>query len=98
VKSLLVCLLSVGCVGCAGLDAMEPYPIKTNVDTVTIQLVRSPDAQIECRKAAGVSIGRHIEGCAIMSITHCTIYMLPAASNELLGHEARHCFDGAWHR
>jgi hypothetical protein len=92
VKPLFACLLLVGCA------TMEPYPIKTGVDTVTVQLIRADDAQLTCTKMSGASIGQHIEACALPSITHCTIYMLPNASNDLLGHETRHCFDGAWHR
>jgi hypothetical protein len=42
--------------------------------------------------------GRHPIGCAHWGVKSCEIYVLEKSAHEVLGHELRHCFEGAFHR
>lgn len=69
----------------------------TGTKTVLVRLTRRPDAGAECARRTGIE---QSIACATYTKdgTFCEIVMQPDASNEDLGHEARHCFDGNWHR
>ena len=73
--------------GCTGI------PIKTGIDTKTVTLVRDYDANRICSALSG----KKAEACTVVHENYCTIIQKPDTSNEVWGHELRHCFDGAWH-
>lgn len=92
-KYLLIVLLLAGCA------SFEERPIKTGAETRVITLDRTYTATEECNKlGAVVAPGWRVLACAQINGTLCRITMQPAATDDTLGHEARHCFDGMWHK
>ena len=81
-----------------GCVTLEERPVKEGVDTRVITLERTYSATEECGKRAVAPPGWKIVACAQHGEAGCKITMQPTASDDVLGHEARHCFDGAWHR
>lgn len=81
--------------GCA---SFEDRPVKVGSTVSIITLERTYTATEECNKGIAVAPGWKILACAEYGNSLCKITMQPTASDEILGHEARHCFDGAWHR
>jgi hypothetical protein len=97
-KSLLLILLSTMLLltGCA---SFEERPVKEGMDTRVVSLQRTYQAQEQCERAgANAAPGWKVVACAKFNQIQCTIIMRPDATDETLGHEARHCFDGSWHR
>ncbi len=81
--------------GCASL---EERPVKTGSTVSIITLERTYAATEECSKRIAVAPGWKAVACAEYGNSLCKITMHPAAPDDILGHEARHCFDGSWHR
>jgi|15BtaG_2_1085339.scaffolds.fasta_scaffold00262_6 hypothetical protein len=57
------------------------------------------DVNKEClaQGARPVPEGMVIMGCAVYNNYECIIYTNKETTHEILGHEMRHCFQGAWH-
>ncbi len=83
----------------ASCAVLEERPVIVGNETRIITLKRTYNATNEC-----ISLGAKappnwkVEACAQFNQTNCLILMKPDATDETLGHEARHCFDGSWHR
>ena len=73
--------------GCAGI------PIRTGTETMTVTLQRAYDAESLCSAISG----KKAVACACVKNKHCTIILNPYHTDEVWGHELRHCFDGTLH-
>lgn len=73
--------------GCAGV------PIKTGFETMTVTLLRDYHADNICSAMSG----KKAEACVYVEMNHCTIILNPDNTDEVWGHELRHCFDRSWH-
>jgi hypothetical protein len=68
----------------------------TNSTMVTWELVDDIDAQ--CRKLGIASEPNStFYGCVEFTTTQCKIYTARVTTEQILGHELRHCFEGLWH-
>ena len=80
------------------------FTAKERYEDVSVAWIVSNDVVQTCNMAnrlAGLNkrYDRSIMACAVvyrMSNT-CVIYTAPNLSLAVLGHEVRHCFEGAWH-
>lgn len=81
-----------------GCETFEERPVKVGEDTRAITLVRTYSAAAKCEADTTVPPGWKVIACAYPGPILCTIKLHPMASDEVLGHEVRHCFDGYWHR
>ena len=72
--------------------AQAQYPAK-HVEWIAVDNVD----QI-CRGFSPLTQGRRYVGCAVQTATQCRVYTNRNTSLSILGHEIRHCFEGAWHR
>lgn len=68
-------------------------------DIVEIRWRTVPDPQIVCEQESGIRYGYRISACAVRKDENrkCTIITGEQATMADLGHEMRHCFQGAWH-
>ena len=82
------------------------FEAKENYAEVRINWLVVSDVAQTCNMASAFAKGLtkydpHIKACAIWSrsgdIRMCDIYTSKQTSLAILGHEARHCFEGAWH-
>lgn len=84
----------------AVFDANKAYITKT-----TIQWLKVDDVQSACEKESrrrGLGgFGYGVEACAFWDKSfnshQCTILTKKKTTMGVLGHEARHCFEGSWH-
>lgn len=98
-KYLLLLLSSLVLVGCATTGTFDgERPHKVGSETRLVTLIRSADASDKCAAHKPAPPGWRVIACAEFNDTICRIYMKPDASDDTLGHEARHCFDGSWHK
>ena len=96
-KKIVGSLLFVSSVAYAGQDV--PFVQKPDSQSVTITWITAGDITEKCH-----SVGLPYRydgwlGCATVSTDgkSCTIYTNKHTSHEILGHEIRHCFQGAFH-
>lgn len=88
IKYLLPLLLS----GCAIFDNPGAFEA---VDKPAMVIDAKVVNSLELERICGVR--GPIVGCARVTRTHCTIYTLKYTTEEIFGHELRHCFYGAFH-
>lgn len=91
-------LLLILCSVLAGCASLEERPVKVGTESQWITLERTYTATEDCSRHAQAAPGWKIIACATFDHVSCRIKMQPTASDDTLGHETRHCFDGAWHR
>lgn len=110
VARFMVLMAVMGLVGCA--TAPPPLPVvidpASKTDLAFTAQSRYPAKQVEwiavdnvdqvCRGFAPLTQGRRYVGCAMHTATQCRVYTNRNTSLSILGHEIRHCFEGAWHR
>lgn len=89
---MILCSLMAGCAG------VTERPVKTGEETRIVTLNRTYAATQECSKDVTAAPGWYVVACATFNDILCRITMRPDATDDTLGHESRHCFDGAWHR
>ena len=87
-KTTLVLLFGMLLAGCAEM------PGRTGIETMTVTLQRDYNADDICEAISG----KKAAACTCVKTNHCTITLNPDHSDEVWGHELRHCFDGAWHQ
>ena len=79
------------------------YGCATPDDALTIRWVKVPLAQIDraCQGALGHKRPFPAWGCYVRSGNACVVYTATVAEDrrihDTLGHEVRHCFEGAFH-
>jgi hypothetical protein len=74
---------------------MQPHVIKSGTEYKAIELQRTSDIIGECK--VQMPPGWRIRGCSFYFLNPCKIVVTPDVTDEDLGHELRHCFDGNWH-
>ena len=86
--------------GCAYFDNPGAFKANTPPPKV-VQLVATDKHTVAkmCgkRQPRHGEIGDEVVGCAVVSKDKCTIYTFVYTTEEILGHELRHCFYGAFH-
>lgn len=98
-RILLTSICSLLLAGCASnpgtFDGQRPYKVTTETRVVT--LARDCSAGERCAAKKQAPPGWKVVACAEYNDIICTINAAPDATDDTLGHELRHCFDGAWH-
>ena len=84
-KRLIVTGIMMTLIGCAS--------VKQGAEAKTVVLYRTPDVEEVCSKLGD----RGGLACCVVNDKVCTIIIHPQDSDNIWGHELRHCFDGAWH-
>ena len=101
----LVALLAVWSfsAGASGSHDLE-FTAKERYDDVTVAWIVSDDVTQTCNMAmalsgAKVKYNKNILACAVVyrASKTCVIYTAQKLTLAVLGHELRHCFEGAWH-
>lgn len=106
--SLAVALVLCGCETMAlsppAVDqvSFEPLPMQDRTLTEPgVKWIPRPDAHEYCARILGVQITPTSRpmACAYWSVRRkeCTIVTPPKTGYNYLGHELRHCFEGAFH-
>lgn len=88
---ILTALLATGC------ETLQERPVKEGISSVMVITNRTYEVENICGKLTTVPPGRKAIACALPG-PPCTIWINPMASDEILGHEFRHCLDGHWHK
>jgi len=97
--SYLLLLLLTGCANVSSdlFEAVSSEQRLTNKTVVTWELV--DDIDTFCKKRNdSIPKDQTVLACAIPTKQYCKIYTASATSMFALGHEIRHCFEGAWHK
>jgi len=94
-KLALLSLLSS--IAVAGPDV--PFVQKPDSQSVTITWITAGDITEQCHAVGLPYRYDGWQGCATVSVDgkSCVIYTNKHTSHEILGHEIRHCFQGAFH-
>jgi hypothetical protein len=102
IKALLLTTFATS-VAAEGKHNLE-FTAKQSYKDVTIGWIVSDDVAQTCNMAFAlnkslVRYNKNILACAVVSrkSNTCVIYTAPNLSLAVLGHEIRHCFEGAWH-
>jgi len=92
-------LLLTGCasVPSDSFEALNSTQRLTNKTVVTWELVDNIDTFCKKRNDS-IPKDQTVLACAIPTKQYCKIYTASATSMSALGHEIRHCFEGAWHK
>jgi len=93
----LVLLFLLSPVAFAGPDV--PFIQKPDSHSVTITWITAGDITEKCHEVGLPYRYDGWQGCATVSVDgkSCVIYTNKHTSHEILGHEIRHCFQGAFH-
>lgn len=75
------------------------HNIRQSEVTVSVQSVDNPGerCQAESRKRGYGGFGMPVQACTFWQGKNCTIFVGPKVNNDILGHEMRHCLQGAFH-
>ena len=86
---IVVLLITSGC-------ASTPYNSTPRIvmQTIAIEFGAAKQVQRFCR---AITKEENAIGCAMWDDESCRIYLPENTTNEILGHEMRHCLDGKWH-
>jgi hypothetical protein len=81
----------------------EMYSMRNNMRHTDVNVsIRSVDkpgefCQAESRRRGYGGFGIPVQACTFWEGKSCTIYVGPTTNNDILGHEMRHCLQGAFH-
>lgn len=87
-----IAALTLALAGCATEPPFTPKKFITKRTMVTWELV--DDVTAVCNQHGAKVPGA---ACALADYTTCRIFTSKTPTMYLLGHELRHCFEGAWH-
>jgi hypothetical protein len=87
----------------------EKFDVKKNMTKKTSMTWTGIDTDIndfcqkESKKRGFGGFGYHVDACTfwdqdILGNDVCTVYTPSQVNLVMLGHEVRHCFQGAWHK
>lgn len=74
------------------------FTAQSHYPTKQVEWIAVDNVDQVCRGFAPLTQGRRYVGCAVHNATQCRVYTNRNTSLSILGHEIRHCFEGAWHR
>jgi hypothetical protein len=77
-------------------DSTSKIRTSVKVEWISVDDVRKSCSD-ESQRRGYPAINFSIEGCSFPGNNVCTIYTPKVTSMHTLGHEMRHCFQGAWH-
>ena len=79
-------------------EAQDKYD-DVRIGWLVVQDVPQTCAMAGALKGAKVKYNEKVVACAVLfqSSSTCVIYTAKRLSLAVLGHEVRHCFEGAWH-
>lgn len=109
-KKALILLALVANSAMALEDVYEPFNTNTNMTnstTITWVSVERDKLQARCnaesRKRGMGGFTTYVEACSFWDSDRngrsiCTIVTYKTTNMHTLGHEVRHCFQGAWHQ
>jgi len=101
VLSLALSLLATGCSMTVPLRADEAFDGLPKAPTMAITWVAVDDPTTECKRLYPKQVGHHpvIAACAHWDFEAktCKVVTGRLTSHAVLGHEIRHCFEGAFH-
>jgi hypothetical protein len=105
IKFIFVSLLAMtSLTACASGSYDLDFEAQDKYDDVRIAWYVVKDVPQTCAmagalKGAKVQYNQKIVACAVLFRTSnsCVIYTAKKLSLAILGHEVRHCFEGAWH-
>ena len=103
-SKLLVALLVLSTANAQAFtdDPTELFDTRGNyVDEVTVKWIPVDDVQGTCeresKKRGYGGFGYGVKACSFFGGNQCVIYTSKKTSMHSLGHETRHCFQGAFH-
>jgi len=94
--SIILCLLLAGCASVFS----DPYEFETTHirETRIIKWIVVDNADYHCKNLMQIkSFDMRVIACASFNEIYCTIYTESVLNHNTVGHEIRHCFQGAWH-
>ena len=86
----------------SGLAHAQSYNIQfeaqPNLPEKIIRWVVVENVSAVCQNKIPALSGQRILACSEYNNRTCTIYTGRTTDMAIVGHEIRHCFEGAWHR
>lgn len=105
-KLIFVLLLCLGTAHAKDSPYMAPTEsfdaTKLDADTKSITWLRVDDVEKGCADYASkvklpTKIYKNIQACSFWTKSTCTIITSKKPNTDNVGHEIRHCYQGAWH-
>jgi hypothetical protein len=98
---LAIALLALS--GCATSQTPNPayniqFEAQPNLPEKSIRWVVVENVSAVCQNKIPALSGQRILACSEYNNRACTIYTGRTTDMAIVGHEIRHCFEGAWHR
>lgn len=102
ISLLLACAAMTGCAVKLDIPPEHAFTPKKVIDTTTITWVAADDPTTECKRRFPNRMAWHpiVPACAGWDFQRhtCTIVTGTTTTHQILGHEVRHCFEGAFHQ
>lgn len=89
-------------VSCSSITEQDVSTFTANFkqDVITVRIIASDNPTLECREKFKTPLQQYITyGCASWdwNTKECTVIISKNSTHQILGHEIRHCFEGAFH-
>jgi hypothetical protein len=100
VIALLLACLSAGCTFNMHMPEEKAFNGHPKAQTMTITWFSVEDSTAECKRLSPkMNFHPIVAACAFWNFEKrtCTVVTGKPTSHEILGHEMRHCFEGAFH-
>jgi hypothetical protein len=99
--SILLALLATGCSMTVHLPEEQAFVPAPKAQLMTITLITADDPTAECKRLHPKELAFHpiVAACAAWDFEKktCTVVVGKPTTNHVIGHEIRHCFEGAFH-
>lgn len=99
-KKIILFLGLILSTGCAVSHNQNYFSADLEVTSTNVTWVVVEDADKQCRTFYKLSkTPQRIEACALIvrELDSCFIFTNKTLTQDVLGHEIRHCFQGRWH-
>lgn len=99
----LITVLAIVSTSVLAESPTEMWSVRNNLRhsevQVSIQIVNNPaeQCQKESRARGYGGFGMPVQACTFWQGKNCTIILGQKTNNDILGHEMRHCLQGAFH-
>jgi hypothetical protein len=97
-KSLLAVALLVLSTTVSAQSYNIQFEARPNLPEKIIRWVVLENVSSFCQGKMPALSNQRILACSEYNNHTCTIYTGPVTDMAIVGHEIRHCFEGAWHR